>query len=191
MQFLPEVREIYISRLRNHIHNSISKCGVNEKMLRSAKKINIHSILHSQRSEIPTDIALYCSVLLYSSQAQLFAKEKTIDIKIFGEGTFLADRRLICAILCEMAILASNGGEILVNIEKRGVRISYKGAPPNNTLKRLVCSHKAVMLKIEKSGIHSVFLRLKPTRQKSEKITGAVSLLTDPLSPIKIFTTEL
>ncbi len=191
MQFSPEVQEIYISKLRNHIQNSISKRGTSKKTLRLVKKINIHSILHSARAEIPTDIAIYSSVLLYCVKAQLAAKEKKVDIKIFGESTFLADRRLICAILCEVAILASNSGRIFINIENFGVRISYKGAQPNATLKRLVHAHKAVILKINKSDIYSIFLNLQPTRQKSEKITGAVSLLTDPLSPIKIFTVEI
>lgn len=191
MQFLPEVQEIYISKLRNHIHNSIYKHGVSEKILRLAKKINIHSMLHSEHMNVPTDMALYCAVLLYCAQAQLAVNEKRIDIKISGDGTYFVDRRLLCAILCESAILASENSEINVALESHGIRITYEGAPPSKIFKRLVHKDRAVMLKIKKCNIYSVFLHLQPTDEKSEKITGAVTLLTDPLSPIKIFTAKI
>ncbi len=188
MQFSPKKSEIYVSRLRNYIQGAIVRNGLSDKKLKALKKINIFSICRDTKVPTATDMAVYCAIVLYSAKAELFRKNLDFNLRVSGDAVVYADRKILCAVLCETAILCSKHcGEIFVDAQGDTLKITYTGAPPSRTLKRLLKAEDSVMLKIGGKNIYSIFLNYK-TAQKSQKITGAATLLCDPLSPIKIFT---
>lgn len=190
MQFSPRKRDIYISYIRNHIHGRIINNGITLKNLKQLKKINIYSICHTEKLYTATDVKLFSSITLYCTQALLFQKGLSFNIKINGDSVNFVDRKALRAILCETALLAAKmDGYVYINILDEGIKVTYKGISPTKTLKRLLKAQNALFTKND-DYTYSLFVYQKKT-DKSEKITGAVSLLTDPLSSIKIFTSEI
>ena len=191
MQFSPKKQELYLSYLRNHLQKSIQKGGITQKRLCKIKKIELFSIISKKPVEAPLDLFLFCNVILYSLQALVFLKNKSFRINIEGNGIFLCCKKTLCAILCQTAILACNDGFINVELLRSGMKICYTGSTPDCTLKKLINKLNGTILCVKDRNLFLIFIPLRLCDEKSEKITGAVSLLTDPLSEIKIFTADL
>ena len=191
MQFSPKKAQIYTAFLRNHIQKSILKNDITEKILNRLKNIEIFEALYCDNTAVCTDAYLYLSILVYCMKAELLSKGYEVEVSVCGDGMFYIYRKPISQIICKCAVLARDGGEIKINIENSGVHIYYNGNPPDKILRALTKRmHSPIFSEYATDG-YNIFIPLEKTDKKSEKIIGAVSLLTDRLSVIKQFTAAL
>lgn len=184
MQFSPKKTERYLAALRNYLHKRIWIDGINEKRLHFAKKLFICSVLYRSESPCPTDMALFCKVMLSCAQVELMGYNKNLEFMINGNSLSMLHRDLFTALILEIANCAS---KISVNIKKERIDVFYHGKAPQKRLKAITRTLKGTVMYETKNQTHAIFVPLYETAQKSKKITGAVELLTDPLSPVKIF----
>ena len=184
MQFSPKKTERYLSAFRNYLHKRICIYGINAKRLHFAKKLFICSVLYNTESPCPTDMSLFCKVMLSCAQVELMGYGKKLEFIIKGNSLSLLHRDLFTALILEISNYAS---KISVDIKKDRIAFFYQGKAPQKRLKTITRTLKGTVMYETKSQTHAVFVRLYETAQKSKKITGAVELLCDPLSVVKIF----
>lgn len=184
MHFSPKKTERYLSALRNYLHRKICVDGINNKRLLLAKKLFICSVLYSPDSPCPTDIALFCKVMLSCAQVELMGYGKSLIYSISGNSLSLLSRDLFTALILETANCAAR---ISVYIKTDRIAVLYRGKAPQKRLRAINRMLGGTILLERKSQTNAIFVPLKKTQQKNQRITGAVELLTDPLSPVKIF----
>ena len=184
MQFSPKKTEKYLSAIRNYLHKRICTCGINTKRLYIAKKLYICSTLYKPDPPTPTDIALFCKVILSCAQVELYGCGKRFEFDIKGDTTLLVPRDLFAALILETVIYAR---KLQVNIIDNRVYIIYNGKAPQKRLKAIIRASGGTYLFERKKRTHAIFMRFSKTHRVSQKITGAVELLTDPLSVVKVF----
>ncbi len=185
MQFSPKKEEKTLSATRLLIQKKIINNGITPKKLQILKKIELLEFSRTPKYIQNTDIAMFSKVILSAAQVTLYSKGIPLSISVTGDETKRLDRKRFSALLLECCLISNEN--ISVRLSKRLIIIEFTALKASKTLKRLLKQNEAHLFSFYKGDKKAIIIELESNREKSEKITGGIEYMLNPLSQINIY----
>ncbi len=186
MIFLPNIFERYTAALRNFIHFSAMKKGVNRHHMRLLKKIYQAEALYNYNEILPIDIYRY-SVSVLDSALILSSRHKNYYYDIDFTGSFLINKRLYTALL--LLLFSKNISFKAYTCQNRLIIRTDTAIPKR--FKKIIFAMNGLILTSTLSKNQIIMLSASRTSKKPIYTESEFELLANPFSPIHIFLEEL
>ena len=188
MIFLPNAFERYFSALRLYVQISVLRGGTSRKRLNQLKKISLAEAFYYRNSVCALDINEFCGSLLGAAVIIMLQKNVKTSVSFSGGGVFLLNRKILTAVLMELASNYSGKHNNILILSKAGsVSIKSDGFTLSATLERLVKAAGGFCLKENKKKRSVIVLPAKKTAETPECVENEWCQILDRFSPVNIW----
>lgn len=188
MIFLPNAFERYFSALRLYVQISVLRGGTSRKRLAQLKKISLAEAFYYRNSVCALDINEFCGSLLGAAVIIMLQKNVKTSVSFSGGGVFLLNRKILTAVLMELASNYSGKHNNILILSKAGsVSIKSDGFTLSATLERLVKAAGGFCLKENKKKRSVIVLPAKKTAETPECVENEWCQILDRFSPVNIW----
>ncbi len=188
MIFLPNAFERYFSALRLYVQISVLRGGTSRKRLAQLKKISLAEAFYYRNSVCALDINEFCGSLLGAAVIIMLQKNVKTSVSFSGGGVFLLNRKILTAVLMELASNYSGKHNKILILSKAGsVSIKSDGFTLSATLERLVKAAGGFCLKENKKKRSVIVLPAKKTAETPECVENEWCQILDRFSPVNIW----
>lgn len=188
MIFLPNAFERYFSALRLYVQISVLRGGTSRKRLAQLKKISLAEAFYYRNSVCALDINEFCGSLLGAAVIIMLQKNVKTSVSFSGGGVFLLNRKILTAVLMELASNYSGKHNNILILSKAGsVSIKSDGFTLSATLERLVKAAGGFCLKENKKKRSAIVLPAKKTAETPECVENEWCQILDRFSPVNIW----
>ena len=188
MIFLPNAFERYSSALRLYVQISVLRGGTSRKRLAQLKKISLAEAFYYRNSVCALDINEFCGSLLGAAVIIMLQKNVKTSVSFSGGGVFLLNRKILTAVLMELASNYSGKHNNILILSKAGsVSIKSDGFTLSATLERLVKAAGGFCLKENKKKRSVIVLPAKKTAETPECVENEWCQILDRFSPVNIW----
>lgn len=188
MIFLPNAFERYFSALRLYVQISVLRGGTSRKRLAQLKKISLAEAFYYRNSVCALDINEFCGSLLGAAVIIMLQKNVKTSVSFSGGGVFLLNRKILTAVLMELASNYSGKHNNILILSRAGsVSIKSDGFTLSATLERLVKAAGGFCLKENKKKRSVIVLPAKKTAETPECVENEWCQILDRFSPVNIW----
>ena len=188
MIFLPNAFERYFSALRLYVQISVLRGGTSRKRLAQLKKISLAEAFYYRNSVCALDINEFCGSLLGAAVIIMLQKNVKTSVSFSGGGVFLLNRKILTAVLMELASNYSGKHNNILILSKAGsVRIKSDGFTLSATREHLVKAAGGFCLKEKKKKRSVIVLPAKKTAETPECVENEWCQILDRFSPVNIW----